>query len=167
MFPRVKWRGKWDCPACATKKLAEITEHLVTQAQTLCWGSWSLAKAKNASRRRIGYMKIAYTDDEPVMIAASHIYTPSKPSLTVIQEVLAHTMERTVSRIGWSDNWRPDKQTHPEDWLVLPTDISNLATVNAAIERAGVIDGKLAGRDPHEVKSVIEQILNGASFDKG
>lgn len=111
-------------------------------------------------------MALSFQDAPRIMIAGSHLYEPVMPSLEVVRSVITHIATETPTRVEWSDNWRPPEDGDPARYLVVDTKNDNLATVNSAIERAGVVDGRLAGRDPYEVKSVIEQILNGASFDK-
>ena len=164
VYPMPSRRQKWDCPPCATHKLAKATKHLVTRCERLCWGLYSEPKRHQARIRNIGYMTISYRDDVRMMIAESHLYEPPKPSLEVVKEVVAYSSDRTVSRLGWADKWRPDNTGDGDRYEIIDTDTDNLAKVNAAIERAGCMDGKLNGQDPIAVKSLIEQILNGVRF---
>lgn len=166
-FAQISRRERWDCPACAAKKIGKVTEHLVARSETLCWGPYSKAKVLNAQRKRIGYLSIGFVDDVRMLVAASHLYEPAKPSLQVIEELVEHTTTRQVSRLGWSDNWRPPPSKDPNRWDVVDSKCDDLARVNAAIERAGCVDGKIVGKSTIEVKAIIEQILNGVSFNSG
>lgn len=166
MFPMLTRRERWDCPACAVVKIGRVSKHLLARCETLCWGPYSLAKVKNAQRKGIGYLSVGFVDDVRMLVAASHLYEP-KPSLQVIEELVEHTSTRQVSRLGWSDNWRPPEDGNPERWDVIDSKCDDLARVNAAIERAGCVDGKIVGKSTIEVKAIIEQILNGVSFNSG
>lgn len=158
-------RERWDCPACASVKLAKVTQHLVTRSETLCWGLYSTAKRQNALRKGLGFFSIGYKDDVKMIVAASHLYE-SKPSYQVIEELIEYSSTRQVSRLGWSDNWRPPDNGNPERWEIVDSKGDDLQRVKRAIDRAGCIDGKIIGKSTIEVKTIIEQILNGNTLNK-
>ena len=159
-------RERWDCPACAAVKLSKITKHLVTRCETLCWGLYSATKIKNAARRNIGYLNIGFVEDVKITVAGSHLYEPNKPSLNVVEEVISHVVTRQISRVGWSDNWRPTNDANPERWDRLDAKTDDLSRVQLAINRAGCIDGNIPNRKSFdEIKSTIEQILNGVTLN--
>lgn len=144
--------------------MAAIAQHIVVQNETLCWGLWADNKRRIARVRNLGWMVIKFDDDAPIMVAESHLYEPSKPSLTIIEEVIAYIASRSVNRIGWADKWRPTDNGDPLRWDIIDSKGANLETVHDAISRAGVTDGQLNGQDPYDVKDRIERILNGISF---
>lgn len=167
VFPMLTRRQRWDCPACAVHKLAKAIEHVVTRSDTLCWGPHTPTKQQLASRRGIGFMTIGYRDDVKMMVAGSHLYEPPIPSLDLANLLISHTATRKVTRLGWSDNWRPNPNGNPEQWEIIDCKTDDLSRVIAAMNRAGIVDGKLGKKSAYEVKSTIEQILNGVTFNSG
>lgn len=164
VFPMLTRRQRWDCPACSVYKLSNSLQHIVARNETLCWGVWDKAKAKNAQRKGIGYLVIGYQDDVKMMIAGSHLYE-SQPALDIVHAAVEHTKTRRVTRLGWSDNWRPNPDGDPLRWEVIDAKTDNLSLVVSAIQRAGIADGHFGKKSVDEVKSVIEQILSGVTFN--
>lgn len=119
---------------------------------------------RNARRRGINYLGISLVDDSRILIAESHLFTNQSPSLTVLNEVTQFLSTRQVSRIAWSDRWRPNPDTDPERWAFIDSKGKDLATVKAAIEQAGCLDGRIRNKSVDEVKSLIEQILLGVTL---
>lgn len=158
------FRGRWDCPACAMEKLGKNMQHLATRHSTLCWGPYDRAKRTLAQRKSLGTMMITYKDDVRIMVAESRLYTPQLPALTTIQQVIEHSVEREVSRIAWSDKWRPNREGDPERYDFISTDSTDIRRLKKQLEQAGIVDGSLGLMSVEVAKAKIEHIFNQVSF---
>lgn len=160
VYAAPNFRQRWDCPACASWKISEITKHIVAKTDRLCWGLHTNRQRVIANSRRIGWLSIGYLNDARIMVAESHLYEPLLPSEQVIQDIIRYTSSRQVTRVGWAEKWRPP-EGDANRYENLDTKERNLKRVQTAMQRAGIIDGRLGNKSVAEVKSNIEQILNG------
>lgn len=99
-----------------------------------------------------------------MMVAGSHLYEPQLPSLTIIQQLVQHTSTRRVTRIGWSDNWRPESEAK-EPITFIETKTKDLAYVRSVLEDVGIYEGTIPDRSMMEIVDDLTSRFDQIGFD--
>jgi hypothetical protein len=121
-------------------------------------------KAVNAKRHNIGWFKVTYDDSPSVMVAGSHLYEPPMLSQIVVQQIIDYSSDKTVSRIGWSEGWRPLPKDNPYNYQVINCDTGDYERVKEIMRKIGIDDGTLGGMSSSELKDRLGQHLKGVTW---
>lgn len=99
-----------------------------------------------------------------MMVAGSHLYEPQLPSLNVIQQLVQHTSTRQITRVGWSNNWRPEPEPKPPT-IFVETKTTDIAYVRSVMEQVGIFEGMLPNKSIDEIRDDLSSHFDNVGFD--
>ena len=152
------YKNTWDCPRCLIDRFSKKVQHVPGLSDELCMmvenTAQRAATKERARRRNSGYVRISLGDGRSIALGPPELYPllEPEPAITALTKALKLGQENGITRISFSDSWRPERSVK---YYTVPTFEKDKDQVVKALQDAGYEEGDRVHGSLDDFKSEI------------